>query len=307
MNASSPGYEQVEFSSHGVTLRGRLYHGSDGPRGPAVVMAPGFSATVSAMVADCYAEAFADAGLLVLLFDNPGFGASDGEPRHEIEPWGQSRAYLAAVAFMRSRDDVDPERIALWGASSSAARATVAASIDERVAALVMQVPALGDSMPPPRVNEAAFSQIRETILDAEFDGYERTVTGPMAVVSPDQSVVPSLLRPITAFRWFIHFGARFETGWENRASFADLAAPQPLDPKLCAPFVSAPTLAVLAEHDEMHGASADIARSVLETVQGSTEIVTVDGGHFGVLYPDSQAFGQSIEAQRNFLLRHLC
>ena len=111
MSALRPDCEQVEFPSHGVKLRGRLYHGSDEARSPVVVMAPGFSATVSEMAADRYAEAFADAGLRVLLFDNPSFGASDGEPRHEIEPWAQSRGYLAAVAYMRSRDDVDPGRI----------------------------------------------------------------------------------------------------------------------------------------------------------------------------------------------------
>jgi fermentation-respiration switch protein FrsA (DUF1100 family) len=52
---------------------------------PVVVMAHGFSA-VKAMYLDAYAERFASARLAALVFDNRNFGASDGEPRQEIEP-----------------------------------------------------------------------------------------------------------------------------------------------------------------------------------------------------------------------------
>ncbi len=306
MSAPRQDFEEVEFGSGDVILRGRFYGGSQQPRGPAVIQAPGFTTTTSGMVADRYAQAFAAAGFGVLLFDHPGFGRSGGEPRLEIEPWQQTRAYLAAIAYMRSRTDVDAERIALWGASSSAARAMVAASVDEHVACLVLQVPAFGDSISEGGPATTAFPRIRETLLRADLDDYERSVTGPMAVVSPDQSVMPSLLRPITAYRWFIHFGALYGTGWENRASFVTLNVPQPLDPQLCAPSVSVPTLAVLAEHDEMHGANADVARHVLGTMPAPVEIVNVGGGHFGVLYPGTPDFDRSLDAQREFLVRQL-
>ena len=55
-------------------------------------MAHGTSATIG-MVADQYAEAFHDARLSVLLYDHRGFGASDGEPRLEINPWLQAQGY----------------------------------------------------------------------------------------------------------------------------------------------------------------------------------------------------------------------
>jgi alpha-beta hydrolase superfamily lysophospholipase len=77
-------YDKVEFTSEGGTLRGRLYGVSDaGRRVPAVVMAHGFSATIT-MGADRYAEVFADAGLAVLLYDHRRFGSSDGLPRRAI-------------------------------------------------------------------------------------------------------------------------------------------------------------------------------------------------------------------------------
>ena len=47
-------------------------------------MAYGFSATITGMVADNYAEAFYDAGFAVLLYAHRNFGISGGEPRQEI-------------------------------------------------------------------------------------------------------------------------------------------------------------------------------------------------------------------------------
>lgn len=52
-------------------------------------MADGFSG-VKETYLDQYAEVFAGAGLGTLVFDNRGFGASDGEPRQEIDPRAQA-------------------------------------------------------------------------------------------------------------------------------------------------------------------------------------------------------------------------
>lgn len=82
--------EQVEFPSEGATLRGLLLR-PDGPaHPPVVIMAHGTSATIH-MVADEYAAALHLHGLAVLLYDHRNLGASDGEPRQEINPWIQCR------------------------------------------------------------------------------------------------------------------------------------------------------------------------------------------------------------------------
>jgi pimeloyl-ACP methyl ester carboxylesterase len=68
-----------------VTLRGWHYVPDNPPgRVPTIVMSHGFSA-VNEMYLDRFAEAFATAGLGSIVFDNRNFGASDGEPRQEIE------------------------------------------------------------------------------------------------------------------------------------------------------------------------------------------------------------------------------
>jgi uncharacterized protein len=69
-------------------------------------MAHGFSA-VKEMYLDRFAEAFAAAGLNALVFDNRGFGASDGEPRQEIDPWAQVRDYRHAITYASTLPEVD--------------------------------------------------------------------------------------------------------------------------------------------------------------------------------------------------------
>ena len=86
--------QDIEFKTEdGITLRG-WHHLPDNRSGkvPTIVMAYGFSA-VKEMYLDRFAEAFANAGLGSIVFDNRNFGVSDGQPRQEIDPWQQVRDY----------------------------------------------------------------------------------------------------------------------------------------------------------------------------------------------------------------------
>ncbi len=89
------------------------------------------------------AEALAEAGLDVLLFDYRCFGDSTGEPRQLAWPPRHREDYRAAVEFARRLDGVDPERIVLWGTSWSGGHVVYVAADDPRIAALVCQTPDL--------------------------------------------------------------------------------------------------------------------------------------------------------------------
>ena len=97
----------VEINAEGTTLRGWLYLPDRVSTAvPAVVMAHGFSA-VKEMYLDRFAEVFAEAGMATLVFDNRNFGASDGEPRQEIDPWQQVRDYRHAITWIRRHPQVN--------------------------------------------------------------------------------------------------------------------------------------------------------------------------------------------------------
>ena len=230
---------------------------------PIVIMAHGFSATITGMVADHFAEAFYDAGFVVLLYDHRNFGISDGEPRQEINKWVQARGYHDAIDFAATLPEIDATRIALWGDSMSGAEVLVVGSVDQRVKAIIAQVPAFGDSPPPPDPDGVLFAAIRETLLHGDVSGTPETTTARMPVVSFDQASLPSLLLPLTAYRWFIEYGGRYGTKWENWATIVTPATPAPLHPVLCAPHLQAALLLVIAEEDEMEGANSNITNGM--------------------------------------------
>ena len=134
--ARMPGGEEIgmtrrdiEFDAEEVTLRGWFYAAAAGSAAEAaVVMAHGFFA-VKEMYLDTFAEVFAAAGLNVLMFDNRGFGASDSEPRQEIDPWAQVRDYRHAITYASTLPEVDPGRIGVWGSSYSGGHVLVIAGV----------------------------------------------------------------------------------------------------------------------------------------------------------------------------------
>ena len=133
----------IEFRSEGVTCRGWFYTpdgGSGNQRSPTIVMAHGFSA-VKEMRLDRFAEAFAHAGMASLVFDYRGAGASDGEPRQDIDPFAQIADYRNAISYARQLAEVDVERIGIWGSSYSGGHVLVVGALDRRVKAVVSQVP----------------------------------------------------------------------------------------------------------------------------------------------------------------------
>src|SRR3712207_2257683 len=104
--------KDIEFETEdGVTLRGWHYvRGGRPGRVPPFVMAQAFSALKEMYLARS-AEAFAAAGLASVVFDTRNFGASDGEPRQEIDPWAQVRDYRNAITHATTLPEVDADRI----------------------------------------------------------------------------------------------------------------------------------------------------------------------------------------------------
>jgi len=138
----------VSFDSGGARCagvhlpgQGDAFAGEDGRR-PCVVLAHGFAGTVDSGLRP-FAERFAAAGLDALAFDYRHFGASEGEPRQLLSIPRQLEDYAAAIAFARSLQDVDADRIVLWGSSFSGGHVVAAAAADARVAAAISQVPGM--------------------------------------------------------------------------------------------------------------------------------------------------------------------
>ena len=108
---------------------------------PCVVMAHGYGGTRDSGL-EGFAEAFAAAGVDVVLFDYRGFGASEGEPRQVVDVQAQLADYAAALAFARSLAGVDADRLVAWGVSLSGGHVLRVAAADARLAAAIALTPA---------------------------------------------------------------------------------------------------------------------------------------------------------------------
>lgn len=133
----------VSFDSDGAACAGNLYlpEGLEPPH-PCVVMANGFSGTMD-WILPGFAERFAAAGIATLIFDYRHLGRSEGQPRQLVDVKEQRADLRRAVDFARRREDIDPDRIALWGTSLGGSHVVDLAASDPRIGAVVANMPAL--------------------------------------------------------------------------------------------------------------------------------------------------------------------
>jgi hypothetical protein len=217
----------------------------------------------------------------------------------------QARGYTDAIDFVRAHPDLGSSPVALWGDSLSTRVALGIAAFDDRVGALVCQVPALGDEVGPDDLDGSRLGAIAQYLATGPMRRPSDAWV-PSSVVSADQSTSPSALLPLTAFRWFIEYGGRYGSGWTNRVVFTGPRDAPDFDPFACAPGVRVPALFVMSPDDEMPGAVSEVTRAVFERLAGPKELVEVDGGHFGIIEHPSDAFERASEAQAAWLTRTL-
>lgn len=135
-------FEEVRFYSHGSALAGtlKLPEAVPGPF-PAVVQGPGWLGLRGARLYHPYHEALLAAGFAVLVFDYRGFGDSEGDASY-LDPMTQVEDYRSAVTFLLTRAEIDPARIGIFGSGGTGGgNAIYAAGLDDRVKAVVSQVP----------------------------------------------------------------------------------------------------------------------------------------------------------------------
>lgn len=212
----------------------------------------------------------------VLLYDHAGFGRSDGESRQRINLWAQARGYQDALRFAANLDCVDASRLAVWGDSLASGIGLVVAAVDDRVAAAVALALVCGEQDPPQDPKGKLYAALRQTLLDGDITSHATRV-GPMPVVSFDQRGTPSFLTPLTAFRWFIDYGAVFGTGWENVATYEVPATPAPFSVGLAVPHLRVPSLWVMCPTDELPQADPTIARKAYDSATGEKELFEID------------------------------
>src|SRR3954463_8672737 len=293
--------QDIEFQASGTTLRGWFYT-PDGAHGPAptIVMCHGFSA-VKEMYLARYAETFAEAGMCALGYDNRCLGASDGEPRQEIDPWAQVRDYRHAITWARSRDEVDGEKIGVWGSSYSGAHVLVVGAIDRRVKCVVAQVPLISGHENARRLIRSDLIAPTQAMFEADREArYRGEAPAMIPVVAPEGE--PCALPTADSHQWFTTSGAERAPSWINECTLRSIELFWEYEPGTYLPWISpTPLLMVVAQGD--HLTVSDLAIAAFERAREPKKLELLAGGHFDAYVAD---FERSSAAARDWFAQHL-
>jgi uncharacterized protein len=295
----------VSFPSNGETCAAWHLTGQGdafaGERGrPCVVMAHGFGGTKDSGLLP-FAEAFAESGTDVLLFDYRCFGESTGEPRQFAWPARHRDDYRAAVAYARGLEGVDPDRIVLWGTSWSGGHVVYVAAEDPRITAVISQSPDLDGIRTLMNIGQYAGlgQQLRMTWIGVQ-DAI-RMVRGQEPVMIPTVGP-PGQLGGMTTAESEPGMRAIAGPSWRNevtgRAVFAEWTnrAITRMDRIRC------PILVQIADQDSVAPATA--ARAATWRAKGFVEVREYPCAHFDIYV--GEFLERLIADQLHFLRRHL-
>ena len=290
------------FLSQGLRCAARVFRptGTETAR-PVIVMGHGF-AGVRALGLYAYAERFAAAGYVVLVFDYRGFGESDGSPRQLLDVGMQLQDWRAALEFARTLPDADPQRVVAWGTSFGGGHVITLAGQGEPLAAIIAQVPHVSGlaavsatglrsamRLAPLALRDQAASLLHRPPVYVEavgLPGSTAIMTSPDAVPGLDKQILEAGLK---AGDYPQHVAARIGLTIGRYSPIKHAAA------------VTCPALVQIAAHD------AVTPRGVAERAAARMANATVhvyDCGHFDPYV--EPFFATTIRDQLDFLAVHL-
>lgn len=127
--------QSVEFKNrYGITLVADLYiPKQQADKKLSAIAVSGPFGAVKEQSSGLYAQTMAERGFLTIAFDPSYTGESGGAPRYVASPDINTEDFCAAVDYLSTRDDVDPDRIGIIGICGWGGMALNAAAIDTRI------------------------------------------------------------------------------------------------------------------------------------------------------------------------------
>jgi hypothetical protein len=294
------GRENVEFEAEGgVSLRGWLLSPEGSGPHPVITMAHGY-AGIKEHGLERFARPFVEDGFVVLVHDHRGFGASEGEPRQDVDPWRQIADWRRAISFLESMPLVDSRRIGVWGTSYAGGHAIVLGATDRRLRCVVAQVPTIsGYEQGLRRVAPDAVAALEAEFADDERAQARGEPPRYQAIVSVDPAESAAYRAPeaIDFYLQSVPAGT-----FVNRVTVRSTRAARMYEPGAWISRVSpTPLLMVVARQDTI--TLTDVALGAYERALEPKRLELIPGGHF---HPYLSSFGQASGAARAWFREHL-
>ena len=229
-------HSKVTFHNrYGVTLAADLYVPKNATGKLAAIAVSGPFGAVKEQSSGLYAQTLAERGFLTIAFDPSFTGESGGQPRYVASPDINTEDFCAAVDYLSTRDDVDPERIGILGICGWGGMALNAAAIDTRIKATVTstmydmsRVNANGyfDSMDADQRYELRRQLNAQRTVDYRNGSYERAG----GVVDPLPADAPQFVKDYYAYyktpRGYHKRSLNSNDGWNKTSSLSFINMP---------------------------------------------------------------------------------
>lgn len=229
-------HEKVTFRNrYGITLVADMYIPKNAKGKLAAIAVSGPFGAVKEQSSGLYAQTLAERGFLTIAFDPSYTGESGGQPRYVASPDINTEDFSAAVDFLSTRDDVDPERIGILGICGWGGMALNAAAMDTRIKATVTstmydmsRVNANGyfDAMDADQRYELRRQLNAQRTLDAKNGTYE--LAG--GVVDPLPDDAPQFVKDYYAYyktpRGYHKRSLNSNNGWNKTSSLSFINMP---------------------------------------------------------------------------------
>ena len=229
-------HEKVTFRNrYGITLVADMYIPKNAKGKLAAIAVSGPFGAVKEQSSGLYAQTLAERGFLTIAFDPSYTGESGGQPRYVASPDINTEDFCAAVDFLSTLDDVDPERIGILGICGWGGMALNAAAMDTRIKATVTstmydmsRVNANGyfDAMDADQRYELRRQLNAQRTLDAKNGTYE--LAG--GVVDPLPDDAPQFVKDYYAYyktpRGYHKRSLNSNKGWNKTSSLSFINMP---------------------------------------------------------------------------------
>ena len=229
-------HEKVTFRNrYGITLVADMYIPKNAGGKLAAIAVSGPFGAVKEQSSGLYAQTLAERGFLTIAFDPSYTGESGGQPRYVASPDINTEDFSAAVDFLSTRDDVDPDRIGILGICGWGGMALNAAAMDTRIKATVTstmydmsRVNANGyfDAMDADQRYELRRQLNAQRTLDAKNGTYE--LAG--GVVDPLPDDAPQFVKDYYAYyktpRGYHKRSLNSNNGWNKTSSLSFINMP---------------------------------------------------------------------------------
>ncbi|MCK4755033.1 MAG: alpha/beta hydrolase [Calditrichia bacterium] len=293
--------KDVSFKVEGMLVKAWLYLPVDvSVPVPCIVMNHGFGGTRD-WILENYAIRFQDAGMAVLTYDYRHFGDSEGEPRQLFAIKSQLEDCSAAVDYVRSRTEIDSNKIAVWGTSAGGGYGLAIAAKDKKIACVCTQVVGL-DSKEDGKLalKREGLRFILRLVMHAQRDK-GRSRFGLSAHKIPIVGK-PGTLAMIIASGAYEGYAKLAKAGFVNEVCARAILTTGGYNPVNYTKDVHCPVLIQVCENDNL--VSVKSAQKVVEILGEKAEIKRYPIGHFDIYTGDH--FEQPVRDQIEFFKKHL-